>query len=101
MKYGTHTFNIADSNPYDLNKIFYSIGKSQVGADPYRIQLPTSLVRAYIKLFKMINIKPKISRQGLDYLVYDSVLDIDKAKKEINFRPKFSFDSLFNQTAIK
>lgn len=90
-KKGKTIYNIADGEPYQLNQIFKEISYLKSGHKRL-IHIPLRFINFYLKIINTLNIKSNISRQSIDYLTQKSVISIVKAKTELNYDPKFTFE---------
>jgi nucleoside-diphosphate-sugar epimerase len=98
-KYGTHIFNVADNQSYDLNAVFSEILVKKVSRQSF-IRIPASILNLIVFLNRIPGIKGQFSKQSYKYIVDHSILSIDKAKEQLNYIGKREFFKSINQLDI-
>lgn len=84
------TFNIADAAPYRLREVFEAVLRRAGGAGQFA-HLPEGPLNISVRLKAALGIRSGLSPQAWQYLVQDTVLDIAKAKNELQYEPTASF----------
>lgn len=87
---GIHIYNISDDYIYCLKDIFSALSKHRYGHSNF-IYIPMGILKLLSKISSHFKIKTNITVQALNYLSKDSVLSIDKAKKELGYTGKINF----------
>lgn len=80
---GVKIYNVADNSSYNLNDVIYKVGNK------FRPRLKKFYVFNLINLLSAIFNKKRLAIQ---YLKYDCILDLNKIKLELNYKPISSFD---------
>ncbi|MBX2962826.1 MAG: hypothetical protein KF687_09960 [Cyclobacteriaceae bacterium] len=96
---GVHTYNIADSYKYLLKDVFAEIGFLKRGHRNF-VHVPMPIVNWIIGVTKLLGIKSVLTRQSIDYLNQDSVLNIDKAMNELGYSPSRNFFNSIDELGI-
>ena len=80
---GVKIYNVADNSSYNLNDVIYKVGNK------FRPRLKKFYVFNLINLLSAIFNKKRLAIQ---YLKYDCILNLNKIKLELNYKPISSFD---------
>jgi len=83
-------FNLADESPYRLSDVFKAL-LSRVGGVEQFAHLPEGLIKTSMKLKSALGVSAGLTEQAWQYLTQDAVLDISKAKNELNYNPTATF----------
>jgi nucleoside-diphosphate-sugar epimerase len=86
----TGVFNVADAEPYRLRAVFEALLR-KMGKDVRFVQLPEWAITASLRLKAALGIRAGLSVQAWQYLTEDVVLDIAKAKNELDYQLNGSF----------
>ena len=93
---GIHIYNIADLQPYHLREVFAAISLKKSGHQRF-LHIPVPLVKRLIRFAGILGIESAVSQQSLDYLSQNSVLSIEKIRREIGYVGQINFkDSMPN-----
>ncbi|MDH5609560.1 MAG: NAD(P)-dependent oxidoreductase, partial [Cyclobacteriaceae bacterium] len=89
---GTHTYNVADDQPYQLVDVVRAIIRELYGHPLPEKEVPIALLKL-IAQFKIGGITPLLVRT----FTQDMVLDLSKIRRELGYRPAASFDSKLDE----
>lgn len=99
-KQGVNIFNIVDSRIYDLQSIFGEILQAKTGKKKF-IQIPAFVARLFVALNSIFKFKTPLSTQSLNYISQNSVLLINKAVEELNYKGALDFYNSIDQLDIE
>jgi 2-alkyl-3-oxoalkanoate reductase len=92
---GLHIYNIADEPVYLLKEVVGELAYRKYGHKKF-IHIPISIVRTLAYLSKLFNWKSGLSKQSIDYISQHSLLSIEHAKKQLNYKGKANFKDNIN-----
>lgn len=98
-KPSVHTYNVADRNTYNLREVFSSIAIRKTGQIRF-IQIPSTLIKLIAFVNSVLGIKGRLNKQSIQYLSLQSVLNIDKTRKELGYTGKHNFFEGLDQLDI-
>ena len=98
-KPGVHTYNISDRKTYNLREVFSFIALRKTGQTRF-IQIPSTMIRLLAFVNSVLGIKGRLNKQSIQYLSQQSVLNIDKTRKELGYTGKHNFFEGLDQLDI-
>jgi nucleoside-diphosphate-sugar epimerase len=99
-KPGQHIYNVADQSAYRLKEVIEAIAYRKYQHKNF-LHVPIPLVKASMYMQRMLGRKSVITEQSLNYMTQDSVLSIDKARRELGYTGASHFFSSLDQLDIR
>lgn len=84
---GVHSFNVADSVPYDLREVVGQLLPTVCGRTLTFQELPLALLQALAGLLERLRVPTSFTRFGLAAVTQPCVLELEKIKKTLDFQP--------------
>lgn len=89
-KTGLSIYNVCDNQVYSLKDVFKSILHAKTGS--YRmIPIPIIVIKIIIHIQQTFHIKGAFSLQSLNYLIKDTILNIDLIKTSLHYKGQANF----------
>lgn len=88
---GFHVYNVADEEPYILSDIFQRVNEGYLDKEVVVKNVSANLVRTLIKISSFFGKPFPLTMQAFDYITTPSIINIDKIKKELGYRPATNF----------
>lgn len=98
---GIHIYNIADRSPYLLRDVFRQIGNRKINRKVRFLQIPVAVINMFLFVQKTFGFKSQLSRQAIDYLTCNSVIDTRSSLSEMGIECKFVFYNDFIAKAVR
>ncbi len=88
---GVHPFNVADAGPYVLREVVGQLLPAVYGRTLTFRELPLAPLLALAGLLERMRIPTPFTRFGLAAVAQDTVLDLEKITKTLDFQPQRDF----------
>jgi nucleoside-diphosphate-sugar epimerase len=85
------TFNVADSETYQLRAVLTSLYAAIHCEQPRAIRIPVRVVRVYLAILEALGRTGALSRQSLAYLTEPALLDCTLARDTLHYAPATTF----------
>ncbi len=89
-KNGIHHYNVSDKRLYSIKDVFSKVLFQQYGTTEF-IEIPNSILRLILILKRVLGLNIPLSKQSLDYLTQNAVVNIRKLESELNYHGKHHF----------
>lgn len=96
---GTHIFNIADKEIYDLNAVFSEILIRKLSKKSF-IRIPITMMKFIVFINSVLGGKGQLTKQSYKYITEYSQLSIEKAQTQLNYIGSHEFSKSIDDLDI-